>query len=177
MDSSGGAGRGMSSFAERCGIHDGARQACIQQLAQSIAATGVELVRFAWCDQPGVLRGKTLVASAAVRAMTDGVGMVGTLLLKDTSDHTAYTVFEPPDQAAPPGFACAANLVLLADPHTYRQLPWAADTGWVLCQPWFQDGSPVHLDTRRVSRCTGVPSWNHGWHNTQPVWAARGNWR
>ncbi len=123
MGSGGGAGRSMSSFAERCGIQDRARQACIQQLAQTIAASGVELVRFAWCDQHGVLRGKTLVAGAAVRAMTDGVGMVGTLLLKDTSDHTAFKVFEPDDLATPPGFALAANLVLLADPHTYRQLP------------------------------------------------------
>lgn len=134
----------------RCGIQDRASQACIEQLAQTIAASGVELVRFAWCDQHGVLRGKTLVASAAARAMTEGVGMVGSLLLKDTSDRTAYKVFEPDDQAAPPGFAGAANLMLLADPQTYRQLPRAAHTGWVLCQPWFQDGTPVHLDTRRV---------------------------
>ena len=150
MGSRGGARHSMTSFAERCGMQDPARAACIGQLEQRIVASGVEMVRFAWCDQHGMLRGKTLVASAAARAMTDGVGMVGTLLLKDTSDHTAYKVFEPDDQATPPGFACAANLVLLADPHSYRELPWAAHTGWLLCQPWFQDATPVHLDTRRV---------------------------
>jgi glutamine synthetase len=31
-----------------------------------------------------------------------------------------------------------------------RLLPWTASTGWVQCQPWFQDGTPVALDTRRV---------------------------
>lgn len=140
----------MKPFAERCGSQTPAREAALQRTARLIEASGVELVRFAWCDLHGVLRGKTLVASAAVRAMQDGVGMVSTLLLKDTSDRTAYSVFEPGGTSGLPGFECANNLVLLADPASYRQLPWSAGTGWVQCQPWFQHGEPVELDTRRV---------------------------
>ena len=63
----------MSHFAHRCGIHDGARQDALAQTAQLIAASGVELVRFVWCDLHGVTRGKTLVAAAAAQAMRDGV--------------------------------------------------------------------------------------------------------
>jgi glutamine synthetase len=59
-------------------------------------------------------------------------------------------VFEAGGVADLPGFECASNLLLLADPASYRQLPWAAKTGWVQCQPWFQDGTPVALDTRRI---------------------------
>jgi glutamine synthetase len=113
-------------------------------------ASGLELVRFAWCDVHGVTRGKTLVAQAAAQAMLDGVGMVSTLMLKDTSDRTAFKVFEPGGTASLPGFGQANNLVLLADPASFRQLPWTPGTGWVQCQPWFQDGTPVALDTRRV---------------------------
>jgi len=29
-------------------------------------------------------------------------------------------------------------------------LPWTPGTGWMLGQPWMQDGTPVELDTRRV---------------------------
>ena len=140
----------MNSFAQRCGILDDARQAALQRVASLIEASGVELVRFAWCDLHGTLRGKTLVASAAAKAMQAGVGMVSTLMLKDTSDRTAYKVFEAGGVADLPGFECASNLLLLADPASYRQLPWAPKTGWVQCQPWFQDGTPVALDTRRV---------------------------
>ena len=139
-----------ATFAERCGIQNAEREARVKQLGQLISASGVERVRFAWCDQHGALRGKTLVASAAEHAMNEGVGMVGTLLLKDTSDRTAYKVFEPGSLDALPGFACAANLMLLADPQSYRQLPWTAHTGWLLCQPWFQDTKPVEIDTRHV---------------------------
>lgn len=140
----------MTSFAQRCGQDSPQRQADIAQMLQAIAASGVEQVRFSWCDQHGALRGKTLMGAAAERALYEGVGMVGTLLLKDTSDRTAYKVFEPGGLDALPGFAHAANLLLLADPRSYRLLPWAHKTGWLQCQPWFQDGQPVAIDTRRV---------------------------
>lgn len=138
----------MTSFARRCGIHDAARDAALSRAA--LLASGLELVRFAWCDVHGVTRGKTLVASAAAQAMLDGVGMVSTLMLKDTSDRTAFKVFEPGGTDGLPGFGQANNLLLLADPASFRQLPWTPASGWVQCQPWFQDGTPVELDTRRV---------------------------
>lgn len=144
----------MTSFAEQCRIHDPARQSALERTAKLITASGVELVRFAWCDLHGMLRGKTLVASAAVKAMMDGVGMVSTLLLKDSADRTAYKVFDEKLDAegalALPGFEFAGNVMLLADPASYQQLPWAPDTGWLQCQAWHTDGQAVTFDTRRV---------------------------
>ncbi|MEO7393256.1 MAG: glutamine synthetase family protein [Ramlibacter sp.] len=140
----------MENFAQRCGIHGAEREEALARTARTIEAAGLELVRFAWCDLHGVTRGKTLVASAAARAMREGVGMVSTLMLKDTSDRTAFSVFEPGGAAALPGFEFASNLLLLADPASFRQLPWSPGTGWVRAQPWFQDGRPVELDSRRV---------------------------
>ncbi|MFI5446516.1 glutamine synthetase family protein [Polaromonas sp. UC242_47] len=140
----------MSRFAEHCGIHDAARRRALDHTAQQIAASGVELVRFAWCDLHGNLRGKTLTAGAAVKAMQDGVGLVSTLLLKDSSDRTAFKVFEAGGTAELPGFEFASNLLLLADPASFKQLPWAPATGWVQGQTWMQDGTAVELDTRRI---------------------------
>ena len=144
----------LTSFAEQCGVHTAARQAALARTAKLIEASGVELVRFAWCDLHGMLRGKTLVASAAVKAMMSGVGMVSTLLLKDSGDRTAYKVFESDSAAELPGFEFAGNVMLLADPASYQQLPWASKTGWVQCQAWHADHNgeavPVEFDTRRV---------------------------
>jgi glutamine synthetase len=140
----------MTHFAERCGVHDAVREQACLRVARLIEASGVELVRFGWCDTHGMLRGKTLTAPAAVRALRDGVGMVGTLMLKDTADRTAWKVFEPGAADDLPGFAGAANLVLLPDPESFITLPWLERTGWLRCQPHFNDGSPVQLDTRCV---------------------------
>ncbi|MCW5652228.1 glutamine synthetase family protein [Hydrogenophaga sp.] len=138
------------TFAERCGLHDAVREQACLDLARDIEASGTELVRFGWCDTHGLLRGKTLTAAAAIRALRDGVGMVGTLMLKDTADRTAWKVFEPGAAADLPGFAGAANLVLLPDPCSFVVLPGLVRTGWLRCQPWFAHGAPVPLDTRRV---------------------------
>jgi glutamine synthetase len=140
----------MSPFAHRCGVHDAAREAACLQAAQLIEASGIERVRLGWCDLHGMLRGKTLMAHAAVQALRAGVGMVGTLMLKDTADRTAWQVFEPGATQQLPGFAGAANLVLLPDPHSLTPLPWLGKTASLRCQPWFADGRPVPLDTRRV---------------------------
>ncbi len=121
--------------------------------ARRLADERAETVRFAWCDQHGVTHCKTLTAAESMRAMRSGVGMVSTLLLKDTSDRTAWKVFEPGGLAGVPGFerlGHAANLLLFADPASFRLLPWSAGTGWVQGQLYRADLEPVELDTRRM---------------------------
>ncbi|MDO9568797.1 MAG: glutamine synthetase family protein [Hydrogenophaga sp.] len=140
----------MTHLARRCGVHDAAREAACLQTAQLIEASGIQRVRLGWCDAHGMLRGKTLMAHAAIKALRDGAGMVGTMMLKDTADRTAWKVFEAGGTDDLPGFAGAANLMLLPDPTSFTALPWQAHTGWLRCQPWFADGTPVPLDTRHV---------------------------
>lgn len=140
----------LGSFAERCGVHDAARQAACEHVLHEMRAHRLERVRIAWCDTHGVLRGKTLMPDALEDALHGGVGMVGTLMLKDSSDRTVYPVFDATREGALPGFEGACNLQLLPDPRSFRMLPWADATGWMQGQPWFADGSAVPLDTRRV---------------------------
>ena len=140
----------MASFAARCGVDETSLASLQAELARSIEAHGIDLVRIGWCDLHGVLRGKSLVAGAVAGALRSGVGMVSTILLKDTSDRTAYRVFEPGAADALPGFGFANNLLLLPDPASFRLLPWASSTGWLQAQAWFEDGTPVSFDTRRV---------------------------
>jgi len=140
----------MSSFAQRCGIHDVPRAAACERVLERIADEGLGRVRIAWCDLHGVLRGKTLMAGAVADALASGVSLVSTVMLKDTSDRTAYPVFDGSLGEQLPGFGFANNLMLLPDPHSFRVLPWAAGTGWMQAQPWFDDATPVAIDTRRV---------------------------
>jgi glutamine synthetase len=44
----------------------------------------------------------------------------------------------------------AADVFMFADASTFRVLPWAPDTGWVLCDLRFGDGKPVPFDTRSI---------------------------
>ena len=138
------------TFAERCGVHGAPREAAVHEVLERVRGAGVDLVRIAWCDVHGVLRGKTLVASALERALHDGIGFVSTLMLKDSADRTALPVFERGGTAALPGFGQANNLLLLPDPASFSLLPWAPGNGWLRAEPFFTDGTPVPLDTRGV---------------------------
>ena len=140
------------SFAETCGAADAARASACDAVVRRLRDEAVELVRIGWCDTHGILRGKTLTAAAVPRALESGVGLVSTILLKDTSDRTAYRVFEPGATDALPGFGNAGNLLLLPDPASFRVLPWAPGTGWMRAEAWFDDATPVPLDTRRILR-------------------------
>ena len=140
----------MSTFARRCGVDDAVRQAAAQAALRRIEEAGLHTVRVAWCDVHGLTRAKALAPSALRRALAEGVGMVSTLMLKDTSDRTAFKVFEPGGTAALAGFGQANNLVLLPDPESLQVLPWLPGTGWMRADPWLADGSPVPWDPRRV---------------------------
>ena len=119
------------------------KEEAIVSVAEQIQAHDLELIRFAWCDVHGVVRCKSLSAAAAMRALDNGVGMVSTLFLKDAVGRTVYKIFEPETAAQLPDFAFASNVQLMPLPHTFKVLPWAEKTGWILCDAVFPNGEPV----------------------------------
>ena len=119
---------------------------------EEIEARGLQVVRFSFADQHGVLRGKTLAAAEVKDALERGVTVTSTLLLKDTSHRTVFPVFTPGGGVGIPEMQDAADVLMVPDPSTFRVLPWAPDTGWMLCDLRFQDGRPVPFDTRALLR-------------------------
>ncbi len=140
----------MTHFARACGVHDAPRAAACEAAVRRLRESGVQQVRIGWCDMHGVLRGKTLMPAAAAHALMDGVTMVSTILLKDTSDRTAYNVFEPGALDDLPGFGQANNVMLLPDPASLVILPWASGTAWMRGDAWFGDATMLNVDPRRV---------------------------
>ncbi|WP_157239874.1 glutamine synthetase family protein [Catenuloplanes japonicus] len=134
-------------FIDRHDLWTQAQYAAAGQLRRVIDELGLELVRFSFADQHGVLHGKTLTRAAVPGALRSGITAPSSLLLKDSSGRSAFPVFTPDAQE---GFAGAGDVVLVPDPATFRVLPWADRTGWVLCDLRFPDGSPVPFCTRSM---------------------------
>ena len=111
---------------------------------------GLRFVRFVFADQHGVLRGKTLAVSEVQSALKAGIGFPSSLLLKDTSHRTVFPAFTPGGGVGIADFQGAGDVLMAPDTSTFRALPWAADTGWVLCDLKLQDGRPVPYDTRGI---------------------------
>jgi glutamine synthetase len=142
------------TLASRCGLAGPAREAALAALLARLRDERIETLRVAWCDLHGALRGKTLVVGADPAWLrgpfADGIGMVSTVLLKDSADRTAFKVFEPGALDALSGFGAANNLLLLPDPASLQLLPWAPGTAWVRGETCWADGTPVAADPRRV---------------------------
>ncbi|MGH8741911.1 MAG: glutamine synthetase family protein, partial [Burkholderiales bacterium] len=122
------------------------------EVLKEIEAHDLKAVRFSFADQHGVLRGKTLARGEVKAALERGVALTSTLLLKDTSHRTVFPAFTPGGGVGMPQMQGAADLLIVADPSTFRILPWAPDTGWFLCEARFQDGGPVPYCTRSLLR-------------------------
>jgi glutamine synthetase len=140
------------NFVERYGLWSDEQARVAQRVAQRIRRDRLELVRFSFADQHGVLRGKAVAAADAAALMASGVSMTTTLLAKDTAHRTVYPVFTPGggfDMAEMEG---GGDFVMVADPATFRVLPWAPQTGWLLCDIYFTNGKTVPFSTRQILR-------------------------
>lgn len=141
-----------TSFVERHGLWSGAQHDAAAEIERRIEADKLELVRFSFPDQHGALRGKTIVAAEAPALMRAGCSITTTLLAKDTSHKTVFPVFTPGGGFAMPEMEGGGDFLMVPDPLTFRLLPWAPGTAWVLCDIYFGDGKPVPFSTRHLCR-------------------------
>src|SRR5580693_2434457 len=140
------------TFVERHGLWTDDQTRTANAVVQAIKRHKLELVRFSFADQHGVLRGKTVMAEDTPALMRSGVTMTTTLLAKDTAHKTAWPVFTRGGGFDMEEMQGAGDFVMVADPATFRVLPWAENTGWLLCDIYFTNGKPVPFSTRRVLR-------------------------
>jgi glutamine synthetase len=144
--------KSSASFVERHSLWTAAQAKAAAGIERAIKSQKLELVRFSFADQHGVLRGKTLLASEVASALRNGVTMTTTLLAKDTSHKSVFPVFTAGGGFNMPEMQGGADFVMVADPATFKVLPWANKTGWVLCDMFFGNGKPVPFSTRAICR-------------------------
>lgn len=116
----------------------------------------IEIIRFNFADQHGVLRGKALMVSELESIVKNGCTMPSSLLLKDTSHRTAFPVWERGAGLGLDEFSGAANVVMMPDLTTFRVLGWAPGTATVLCDLVGPDGEPNRFDSRNLLRTAVV---------------------
>jgi glutamine synthetase len=144
--------RAAHTFVERHGLWSDEQFEAAVKADKLIEQHGLEVVRLSFPDQHGILRGKAVMAGEAAAVMRNGCAMTTTLLAKDTAHKTAFPVFTPGGGFGMTEMEGAADFLMIADPTTFRVLPWAPKTGWVLCDIYFANGKPVPFSTRHLYR-------------------------
>lgn len=129
-----------------------AQYAAAVQVRRVVDEVGLERVRICFADQHGILRSKTVTRDALPGVLRDGITAPSSLLLKDTSGKSVFPVFTATPVEGHPEFAGAGDVVLVPDPTTFRVLPWAERTGWLLCDLRSPGGAAVPFDPRGILR-------------------------
>lgn len=138
------------SFIARHDLWDADQRRAAEEVIRRIESDRIEVVRLSFPDLHGILRGKALLAGAMPGAMRDGCAITSTLLLKDTSHRTVVPVFSPGAGLGRPELQGGGDVIMVPDPTTFRVLPWLASTGWMLCDLYHADGTPVPFATRHL---------------------------
>jgi glutamine synthetase len=140
------------SFVARHALWSDEQKDAATRMRRLVEEKNLEVIRLAFPDQHGILRGKTIIASEAIAALESGCSITTTMLAKDTSHRTVFPVFTSGGGFGMKEMEGAADVLMVADPTTFRVLPWASATGWVLCDLYFNDGRPVPFATRALYR-------------------------
>ncbi|MFY9934578.1 MAG: glutamine synthetase family protein [Streptosporangiaceae bacterium] len=145
-------GVGQPGFVARYGLGDPDRQAAAEEVAGRIRERGLRTIRLAVVDQHGVPRAKMLSPEAAIAAMSDGLDFSGAIYSLDTGNQVFVPAFASGGGLGIEEFTGFPDVVVVPDPATFRELPWADRTGWMLCDVYFGNGQPMPLDGRGLLR-------------------------
>jgi glutamine synthetase len=138
------------SFVARHALWSEEQREAARRLRRIVEEKNLEVIRLAFPDQHGILRGKTLIAAEALASLESGCTITTTMLAKDTSHRTVFPVFTAGGGFGMKEMEGAADVLMVPDPTTFRVLPWSPTTGWLLCDVHFSDGRPVPFATRHL---------------------------
>src|SRR6266487_4738244 len=103
-----------------------------QDVVRQAREANLRLVRYLYCDNGGIIRGKTTHASKLDTRIHEGIGQ--TLAMQ------AFTGVET--LASVEGMGPVGEFRLIPDPNTFVILPYAPNSGSMMCDMILQDGSP-----------------------------------
>ena len=141
-----------ATFIERHGLWTDDQRRQADDLKRQLEKDGLKFVRLAWSDTHGYSRAKALTIPAFISALTNGynIGVATTTL--DGAGGRTFASFTSGGGMGLAEMTGSPNLTIVPDPSTFRVLPWAPDTGWILCDEYFDSGVPFHFGPRRLLR-------------------------
>ncbi len=145
-------GVGQPGFVGRHGLASPEREAAAEEVTARIRSLGLKTVRLTVVDQHGVPRGKMASPEAAIAAMSDGLDFSGAIYSLDTGNQVFVPAFAQGGGFGIEEFTGFPDVMLVPDPASFRVLPWADRTGWMLCDVYFGTGQPMPLDGRGLLR-------------------------
>lgn len=137
-------------FIEQHGLWTDEQREAAQRVLERIESEGIQMVRLSWPDQYGLLRGKMLSVAALKSAFASGSEITMAPFFFDTASAIVFNPFEAGGGFGTSELSGSPNVVMVPDPSTFRVLPWADRTGWMLADLYMRSGRPFTLSPRAI---------------------------
>src|SRR4051795_6401060 len=145
-------GVGKHGFVTQFDLLTAEQRQAAERSQELIKQHELRTVRMIWVDQHGAPRCKFMSAEDYLASLESGIDFSGALLSMDSANNVFTPLFAEGGGFDIPELTGFPDLVLVPDPTTFRMLPWADRTGWVITDAYFSNGTPVPLDGRRLLR-------------------------
>ena len=138
------------TFIEKHGLWTEEQGRLAGDIARRLKTENFRFVRLAWSDTHGYVRAKTLTVPAFLSALTGGynIGVATTTL--DSAGARVFASFTRGGGMGLAEMTGSPNLTVVTAPKTFRTLPWAPGIAWILCDEYFNDGTPFHFSPRQL---------------------------
>ncbi|MCH1924204.1 glutamine synthetase family protein [Shewanella sp. C32] len=138
----------FSGFIEEFGLWTDEQREAAKKIAAMAESGELKTFRVSVPDAQSKLRSKTLLPGAFKSALRDGVEFTSAYFSFDSAEGIAFNPFSKEGGLGLDVMHGFSNAILVPDPLTFRVLPWAPTVGWVLCDIYLRDGTPVPFDAR-----------------------------
>jgi glutamine synthetase len=102
----------------------------VRAVINQVTQAGVRLVRFLYCDNGGIIRGKAVGKQVLPERMQSGIGMPVAVQAMNSLDQLQIVE----------GMGVVGEIRLQPDPRTFRIVPYAPNTAVLLCDMFTHEG-------------------------------------
>jgi glutamine synthetase len=105
-----------------------------------VAENKISLVRFLYCDNAGIIRGKASYVDGLASRIQSGIGLVKGMIAMNLVD----------EMQTDTGYGASGEVRLIPDLETFRVLPYAASSAMMICDLLELDRNPWTLCPRSI---------------------------
>lgn len=125
----------------------------VDQIVKAVTDADVRLVRFLYCDNGGIIRGKTSAANRLADRIQDGIGLTKAMMAMNAFDHLQ----------AVEGTGAVGEIRLVPDVDSFTILPYAPHSAVMYCNQLERNRMPWGADPRSFLRRMEDRLKERGW--------------
>lgn len=143
---------GLPGFVDRFQVWTDEQHAAAERVLATVAERELDVIRVGFTDPHGIVRSKSLTPRVFAAALRNGLDYSLGPFMFDTGLDLVLDPFRPGAGIGLSEMEGASDFLAVPDPLTFRVLPWAERTGWILADEFFKNGRPLPFSGRGLLR-------------------------